>query len=104
MRSIHGKFTGRHDEEVKQNSNISVLAVFDYYDQSPVEAIDRSMEALNYSRYSPKYPNAAVFPALTGEFVGLTSWKLLPTQSGIQRGQPHTCGLQQWYSATIIQY
>jgi iron complex outermembrane recepter protein len=63
----HGEFTGGITQKFSDTSNISVLAVFDYYDQSPVEAIDRSMEALNYSRYIYKYPNAHVFPVLTGE-------------------------------------
>jgi iron complex outermembrane recepter protein len=69
----HGEFTGGIVQKLGQDSSISVLAVFDYYDQSPIEAIDRSMEALNYSRYSYKYPNAPVYPPLTGEFTALAS-------------------------------
>src|SRR6202008_4222399 len=69
----HGELTSGITEKLGQDSKISVLAVFDYYDQSPIEAIDRSMEALNYSRYSFKYPNNAVFPGLTGQFTTLQS-------------------------------
>jgi iron complex outermembrane receptor protein len=79
----HGEFTGGITQKLSQDSNISVLAVFDYYDQSPIEAIDRSKEALNYSRYSFKYPNAAVFPGLTGQFTALAS---NPT-TGVAKGQ-----------------
>src|SRR5580693_7535187 len=67
----HGEFTSGITQKLGQDSNISILAVFDYYDQSPVEAIDRSNEALTFSRLSFKYPNAPIFPGLTGQFVGL---------------------------------
>jgi iron complex outermembrane recepter protein len=77
----HAEFTGGIVQKLGQDSSISVLAVFDYYDQSPIEAIDRSMEALNYSRYSYKYPNAPVYPPLTGEFTTLA-----PTTTGIPAG------------------
>ncbi len=77
----HGEFTGGIVQKLGQDSKISILAVFDYYDQSPIEAIDRSKEALNYSRYSFKYPNNAVFPGLTGEFTTLA-----PTKTGIPAG------------------
>jgi iron complex outermembrane recepter protein len=69
----HGEFTGGIVQKLGQDSRISVLGVFDYYDQSPVEAIDRSKTALTYSRYSFRYPNAAVFPGLTGQFTTLQS-------------------------------
>jgi outer membrane receptor protein involved in Fe transport len=69
----HGEFTGGIVQKLGQDSKISILAVFDYYDQSPVEAIDRSMTALNYSRYSFRYPNNAVFPGLTGQFTTLAA-------------------------------
>jgi iron complex outermembrane recepter protein len=69
----HGEFTTGITEKLGQDSKINVLAVFDYYDQSPIEAVDRSMEALNYSRYSFRYPNAPVFPGLTGQFTTLAA-------------------------------
>jgi iron complex outermembrane recepter protein len=69
----HGEFTSGITEKLGPDSSISILGVFDYYDQSPIEAIDRSKEALNYSRYSFKYPNAAIFPGLTGEFTTLAT-------------------------------
>jgi outer membrane cobalamin receptor len=75
----HGEFTSGITQKLGQDSSISVLAVFDYYDQSPIEAVDRSMEALNYSRYSYRYQNAPVFPALTGEFTTLAPF----TKNGV---------------------
>jgi iron complex outermembrane receptor protein len=69
----HGEFTGGIVQKLGQDSKISILAVFDYYDQSPIEAIDRSNEVLNYSRFSFKYPDAPVFPGLTGQFSPLKS-------------------------------
>ena len=70
---FHEELTAGISRKLSDTSSISVLAVFDFYDQSPVEAIDRSNEALTYSRLSFRYPNAAVFPALTGEFTALKS-------------------------------
>ena len=64
----HAALTGGITQKLGQDSSISILGVFDFYEQSPVEAIDRSMEALNYSRYSFRYPNAPIFPSLTGQF------------------------------------
>jgi iron complex outermembrane recepter protein len=84
----HGEFTGGITQKFSDTSNISVLAVFDYYDQSPVEAIDRSMEALNYSRYSYKYPNAPVFPGLTGEFIGLVTGNFYQPKAGFNGQNP----------------
>ncbi len=79
---FHEEFTAGITKKLSDTSNISVLAVFDFYDQSPVDAIDRSKEALNYSRYSFKYPNAPVFPGLTGQFTALAS---SPT-TGVAKG------------------
>ena len=84
----HGEFTGGIVQKLGQDSKISILAVFDYYDQSPVEAIDRSKEALNYSRYSFKYPDAPVFPGLTGQFVGLTSGNFYQPKPGFNGVNP----------------
>src|SRR5260370_288065 len=78
----HGEFTGGIVQKLGQDSKISILAVFDYYDQSPVEAIDRSNEALNYSRLSFKYPNAPVFPRLTGQFTVLNTFIVVPQGPG----------------------
>jgi iron complex outermembrane recepter protein len=84
----HGEFTGGIVQQLGQDSKISVLGVFDYYDQSPVEAIDRSKEALNYSRYSFKYPNAPVFPGLTGQFTGLTTGNFYQPKPGFNGVNP----------------
>jgi iron complex outermembrane receptor protein len=84
----HGEFTGGIVQKLGQDSKISILAVFDYYDQSPVEAIDRSKEALNYSRYSFKYPDAPVFPGLTGQFTGLTTGNFYQPKPGFNGANP----------------
>ena len=67
----HGELTGGIVKKLSDTSSFSILGVFDFYEQSPVEAIDRSMTALNYSRYSFRYPDAPIFPGLTGQFVTL---------------------------------
>jgi iron complex outermembrane recepter protein len=84
----HGELTGGITQKLGQDSSLSVLAVFDYYDQSPIEAVDRSMEALNYSRYSFRYPNNAVFPGLTGQFTGVNSGKFYQPNPGFNGVNP----------------
>src|SRR6202522_3970536 len=84
----HGEFTSGITQKLGQDSNISILAVFDYYDQSPVEAIDRSNEALTFSRLSFKYPNAPVFPGLTGQFVGLNTGNFYQPKAGFNGVDP----------------
>ena len=85
---FHEEFTAGITKKLSDTSNISVLAVFDFYDQSPVDAIDRSKEALNYSRYSFKYPNAPVFPGLTGQFTGLTTGTFYQPKAGFNGVNP----------------
>jgi iron complex outermembrane receptor protein len=85
---FHEEFTAGIAKKLSDTSNISVLAVFDFYDQSPVDAIDRSKEALNYSRYSFKYPNAPVFPGLTGQFTGLTTGTFYQPKAGFNGVNP----------------
>jgi iron complex outermembrane receptor protein len=84
----HGEFTGGIVQKLGEDSKISILAVFDYYDQSPVEAIDRSNEALTFSRLSFKYPNAPVFPGLTGQFTGLTTGNFYQPKAGFNGVNP----------------
>jgi iron complex outermembrane receptor protein len=85
---FHEEFTAGIVQKLSQDSKLSVLAVFDYYDQSPIEAIDRSKEALDYSRYSFKYPNAPIFPALTGEFFGVNSGNFFQPNPGFNGVNP----------------
>jgi len=84
----HGELTGGIVQKLSDTSSISVLGVFDFYEQSPVEAIDRSMEALNYSRYSFRYPNAPVFPGLTGQFFGLNTGNFYQPKAGFNGQNP----------------
>ncbi len=85
---FHEEFTAGIAKKLSDTSNISILAVFDYYDQSPVEAIDRSKEALNYSRFSFKYPDAPIFPGLTGQFVGLNTGNFYQPKPGFNGVNP----------------
>jgi iron complex outermembrane receptor protein len=84
----HGEFTAGIVQKLSDHSSVSVLGVFDFYDQSPVDAVDRRDTALTYSRLSFKYPNAAVFPALTGEFFGLNSGKFFQPNPGFNGVNP----------------
>src|SRR5246127_2970526 len=66
----HGEFTSGIIQKLSDTSNISVLAVFDYYTQSPVMAADRANTQQDLGlTLSFKYPNKGAFPSPTGQFV-----------------------------------
>jgi iron complex outermembrane receptor protein len=84
----HGEFTSGIIQKLSDTSSISVLGVFDYYTQSPVDAADRPNEALNYSRLSFKYPNAPIFPGLTGQFFGVNTGNFYQPKAGFNGQNP----------------
>jgi iron complex outermembrane recepter protein len=84
----HGEFTSGWTQKLSDTSKISIVAAFDYYTQSPVEAVDRRDTNLNLSVESPNYPNHAVFPSLTGTFIGLNTGNLYQTKNGFNGVSP----------------
>ena len=62
---------------------VSVVATFDYYDQSPIESIDRWYAFGDRAKLATNYPNqpVAFFPA-NGSFIGLTSGNLYTVKPG----------------------
>jgi hypothetical protein len=56
-------------QKFSDTSKLSIVAAFDIYTQTPVEASDRAYSAfLQHSRYSPKYPDHANFWSPQGVF------------------------------------
>jgi iron complex outermembrane recepter protein len=84
----HGEFTAGIIQKLSDTSKISLVAAFDYYTQSPVDAVDRRDTNLNYSVFSPNYPNHPVFPSLTGTFIGQNTGNLYQTKNGFNGVNP----------------
>src|SRR5215475_1090843 len=78
----HGAFTAGLVQKLSDTSKISIVASFDYYTQSPVDAVDRPNTDLNYTKLSFRYPGAPVFPSLTGQFVDNKTGTFFQTQQG----------------------
>jgi iron complex outermembrane recepter protein len=78
----HGEFTAGLVQKLSDTSKISIVAAIDYYTQSPIDAVDRPLTNLNYTKLSPRYPGAPVFPSLTGQFVDTTTGTFFQTQQG----------------------
>jgi iron complex outermembrane recepter protein len=59
--TYHGSLTGGISETGKFGK-LSIVTAFDYFEQSPIAANDRSLTAGNFSRLSPNYRNAPTYP------------------------------------------
>jgi iron complex outermembrane recepter protein len=58
----HVQLTSGWTQKFSDTSKLSVVAAFDYYDQTPIEAADRwNLSNLNHTEYSSKYPSQANF-------------------------------------------
>lgn len=78
----HGEFTAGLVQKLSDTSKISIVAAFDYYTQSPVDAVNRINTDLNFTKLSFRYPGAPVFPSLTGQFVDNKTGTFFQTQQG----------------------
>ena len=67
---------------------ISVVAAFDFYDQSPVLAKDRALTDENFSRLSFRYPDHGDFPTTTGLFVDNVTGAAFQTKQGFNGVNP----------------
>jgi len=77
---------------------IDVVAVFDFYDQSPVMANDRALTDENFSRLSFKYPNHSDFPTTTGLFVDTVTGNAFQTNQGFNGVHPTPANFTAPYS------
>ncbi len=58
----HVSLTSGWTQKISDTSKIEVVAAFDYYNQTPIEAVDRwNLSNLEHSRYSPNYPDQPNF-------------------------------------------
>jgi len=84
----HGSFVGGLEQKFSDISKLDVVAVFDFYGQSPVNAADRAFTQLNLMELSFRYPNHPVFPSMTGQFVDLTTGAFYQTNLGFNGVNP----------------
>jgi iron complex outermembrane recepter protein len=66
----HVQFTSGISHNFSESSKLSIVTSFDFFNQTPIEAADRSFSAnLEHSIYSPKYPDLPQFFSPLGSFV-----------------------------------
>jgi iron complex outermembrane recepter protein len=64
----HGEFSAGIIHKFSDTSSLSVVAAFDFYDQSPINSADRAFTQANLMTLSFRYPNHPIFPGVTGVF------------------------------------
>ena len=82
--TFHSSLTGGVSQKLwSDDSKLSIVTAFDYYSQSPIEAIDRSYAYGDKSKLSPKYPDTSTaFFSPFGSFSGVTSGTTFFTPPG----------------------
>jgi iron complex outermembrane receptor protein len=66
----HAQFTSGLSQNFSETSKLSIVASFDFYNQTPIESADRAYSAfLEHSRYSSKYIDLPQFFSPRGSFV-----------------------------------
>src|SRR5260221_1473588 len=73
--TFHSSLTGGVSQKLwSDDSKLSIVTAFDYFSQSPIEAIDRSYAYGDKSKLSPKYPDTSTaFFSPFGSSTGVTS-------------------------------
>src|SRR3981081_1100337 len=73
--TFHSSLTGGVSQKLwSDDSKLSIVTAFDYYSQSPIDALDRSYAYGDKSKLSPKYPDTSTaFFSPFGSFTGVTS-------------------------------
>jgi iron complex outermembrane recepter protein len=82
--TFHSSLTGGVSHKLwSDDSKLSIVAAFDYFSQSPIEALDRSYAFGDKSKLSPKYPDTSTtFFSPFGSFTGVTSGTTFFTPPG----------------------
>jgi iron complex outermembrane receptor protein len=82
--TFHSQVTGGVSHKLwSDDSKLSIVAAFDYYSQSPIDALDRWYAYGDKSKLSPKYPDTSTaFFSPFGSFTGVTSGTTFFTPPG----------------------
>jgi iron complex outermembrane receptor protein len=82
--TFHSSLTGGVSHKLwSDDSKLSIVTAFDYYSQSPIDALDRWYAYGDKSKLSPKYPDTSTaFFSPFGSFTGVTSGTTFFTPPG----------------------
>ena len=82
--TFHSSLTGGVSHKLwSDDSKLSIVTAFDYYSQSPIDALDRSYAYGDKSKLLPKYPDTSTaFFSPFGSFTGVTSGTTFFTPPG----------------------
>ncbi len=84
----HGSFVAGLEKKFSDTTKLDIVAAFDFYTQSPINAVDRALTQENFMRLSFRYPNHGALPSLTGQFVDLTTGAFYQTNLGFNGVNP----------------
>jgi iron complex outermembrane receptor protein len=84
----HGSFVGGLEKKFSDTSKLDIVAAFDFYTQSPINAVDRAFTQENFIRLSFRYPNHSDFPTTTGLFVDTVTGSVYQTNLGFNGVHP----------------
>jgi outer membrane cobalamin receptor len=84
----HSQFVAGLQQKLGEHSTLNVVAAFDFYDQSPVLAKNRTLTDENFSRLSFKFPDHGDFPTTTGSFVDNVTGAAFQTKQGFNGVNP----------------
>jgi iron complex outermembrane recepter protein len=100
----HGSFVGGLEEKFSDSSKLDIVAAFDFYTQSPINAVDRALTQENFMTLSFRYPNHGDFPSLTGQFIDLTTGAFYQTNLGFNGVKPTPADFAAFPSAPYDTY
>ncbi|MBV8484360.1 MAG: TonB-dependent receptor [Verrucomicrobia bacterium] len=84
----HGSFVGGLEKKFSDTSKLDVVAAFDFYTQSPINAVDRAFTQENFMALSFRYPNHSDFPTTTGVLVDLVNGNVYQPNPGFNGVSP----------------
>jgi iron complex outermembrane recepter protein len=79
----HVQLTGGISHQINENSKFNILVAFDYFQNSPIDAIDRGFSSnVNHSIRGPDLSDLRSFSPPAGNFIGLTTGNLYQVVPG----------------------
>jgi len=84
----HGSLVGGLEKKFSDTSKLDIVAAFDFYAQSPINAVNRAFTQENFMRLSFRYPNAGDFPPTTALFADTVTGNVYQTNLGFNGVHP----------------
>ena len=81
--TYHVQLTGGVSHKINDNSKFNIVAAFDYFQNSPIDAVDRAFSSnVNHSIRGPDLGDLRSFSPPAGNFFGLTTGNLFSVVPG----------------------